>query len=233
MNYFELTDAYKQWSHRTIDCSFSMEQSKITAIVGASGSGKSTILRIIAGLEKADARSDGKKTKIILDGKDITALPPQKRECGMVFQNPSLFLHMNVLDNVCYGLLSRGMKKKEAVKVATDALEGMGLKGMEKRLPETLSGGEAQRVALARTLVLNPKLVLLDEPLSALDAPLRKRLSKEIRETLIKRSQTAILVTHDLNEAKEMADDILVLTDGKITWSGTSANFDEASLTLV
>ena len=127
----------------------------------------------------------------------------------MVFQSGALFNHMNVVANVAYGLISQGMKKKEALKKASEYLPEFGLTGFDRRMPQTLSGGERQRVALARTLITQPKLVLLDEPLSALDADLRKRLAQQLREWQKKIGFTAIMVTHDVSEAEAVADNIV------------------------
>ena len=154
-----------------------------------------------------------------MDGKHIENLPPQKREIGMVFQNGALFNHLNVEDNIAYGLISRGEKRKSAREKAVEYLKNFDLQGMEKRMPQTLSGGEKQRVALARTLIMNPKLVLLDEPLSALDADLRKRLAEQIRVWQKKFGFTAIMVTHDESEAEAIADKILRLPMNKTNLS--------------
>ena len=145
----------------------------------------------------------------------------------MVFQSHSLFDHLKVDDNVAYGLVSGGMNKKEARLKAADFLKEFGLEGFEKRYPETLSGGEAQRVALARTLIMNPKLVLFDEPLSALDAPLRKKLAALIRDLQKIHGFTGIMVTHDINEAKTVSDQIILMKQGKIFWQGKASEFDE------
>ncbi len=222
--YFIAKDLQADFDTVQVDVSFTAKKGSMTSIVGPSGSGKSTILRMIAGLE------DGKKSpgkKIILDEKDITNLPPAKREIGMVFQNHALFDHLRVEDNVSYGLLSRGTKKKEARKLASDFLKDFNLEGFEKRMPQTLSGGEAQRVSLARTLITKPKLVLFDEPLSALDAPLRKKLSELIRQLQKTFGFTGIMVTHDIEEAKRISDRIILIKHGKLTWQGEPKDFSE------
>lgn len=226
--FFEANGLYKSWPGRTIDVSFGLEKGCIAALVGPSGSGKSTVLRIIAGLESPDARLDKETQNIMLSDKDITHIAPGKRNCGMVFQSPSLFLHMNVADNVAYGLVCRGMPKNAARRQAVSMLETMNLASFADRKIETLSGGEAQRVALCRTLITKPQLVLLDEPLSSLDAPLRKKLAHTIRDTLTKQEQTALFVTHDIEEAKTVADKILLLKEGRIVWNGNSSDFNEA-----
>lgn len=211
--FLECIDLRKKLADFSIDLSFTLEENKMAALVGPSGSGKSTVLSMIAGLVRPDKKSG---TKIILDGNDITNLEPGKRGCGMVFQNPSLFLNMNVVDNVAYGLVCRGVKRKDARIRAESFLEKFSMQGFSKRSPETLSGGEAQRVALARTLIVEPKLVLFDEPLSALDTELRKKLAEEIRTMQKTIPFTAIMVTHDLEEAASISDEIIRIEKGKI-----------------
>ena len=222
MPYLECKNIYAALGTITVDASFCVNRSKMTCIIGASGAGKSTILRIIAGLHPVDKTQN---TSIVLDKKDITYLPPNKRECGMVFQNSSLFMHMTVEDNVSYGLICRGIKKKKARFLANEFLKTFELDNFSKRYPETLSGGEAQRVALARTLIVSPKLLLLDEPLSALDTHLRHKLSDDIKNMQKKMGFTAIMVTHDLEEAMNLGDNIIVLNKGKIAWQGEAKEF--------
>lgn len=225
MPYFSVQNLQKKFDSLQIDVSFSCEKGSMTAIVGPSGSGKSTILRMIAGLEQCGTEKSNAMMKIELDGKNITDEKPAKRGLGMVSQNPSLFEHMTVEDNVAYGLVSRGMKKKEARKSACDFLEKFNLSGFGKRFPDTLSGGEAQRVALARTLILKPSLVLFDEPLSALDAPLRKKLAALIKKLQCDFGFTGIMVTHDIEEAKSICDNVILIENGKIKWQGNSSEF--------
>ena len=145
----------------------------------------------------------------------------------MVFQNPSLFKHLTVEDNISYGLRCMGMRRAQARKHAADFLERLRMGSFAKRWPESLSGGEAQRVALARTLIVQPRLVLLDEPLSALDAPLRKSLGAEIRSMQKSLGFTALMVTHDLEEAKAMSDRIILIKEGKLFWQGRPDEFTE------
>ncbi len=225
MKYFTAENLKQNFDSIDIDVSFECEEKTMTCIVGPSGSGKSTVLRLISGLNKPCAEQ-----KLILDGKNINSLPPEKRGIGMVFQSHSLFNHLRVEDNVAYGLVSKGMKKKEARKVAVEFLKSFELEGFEKRWPETLSGGEAQRVALARTLITKPKLVLFDEPLSALDAPLRKKLAALIKKLQKDFGFTGIMVTHDINEAKTVSDKIILIKNGKIFWDGKTDDFDETLL---
>ena len=208
MSYFCVKNIHKTWDSVTVDFSLECEKGSMTCLLGPSGCGKSTVLNIISGLEKNDADWQT-KLEIELDGKRIEALAPRSRNIGMVFQSGALFNHMNVVNNVAYGLVSKGMKKKKSLAKASAFLPEFGLAGFERRMPQTLSGGERQRVALARTLITEPKLVLLDEPLSALDADLRKRLALQIRDWQKQLGFTAIMVTHDESEAKTVADTIV------------------------
>ena len=208
MSYFSVKNIHKTWETVTVDFSLECEKGTMTCLLGPSGCGKSTVLNIISGLEKNDADWQD-KLEIELDGQRIEKLPPRSRNVGMVFQSGALFNHMNVAGNVAYGLISKGIKKKEALERASAFLPEFGLEGFDRRMPQTLSGGERQRVALARTLITQPKLVLLDEPLSALDADLRKRLALQIRDWQKTMGFTAIMVTHDENEAKTVADKIV------------------------
>ena len=208
MSYFSVKNIHKTWETVTVDFSLECEKGTMTCLLGPSGCGKSTVLNIICGLEKNDEAWQN-KLEIELDNLRIEQLPPRLRNVGMVFQSGALFNHMNVVNNVAYGLISKGMKKKEALKRASDFLPEFGLADFDFRMPQTLSGGERQRVALARTLITEPKLVLLDEPLSALDAELRHRLAAQIREWQKKIGFTAIMVTHDVSEAETVADKIV------------------------
>lgn len=222
MSYFIAENLKQSFDTISINVSFTCEKGSMTSIVGASGSGKSTVLRLISGLN-----SPCKDQKLILDGIDVNSLPPAKRQIGMVFQSHTLFDHLRVDDNVAYGLVSGGMKKNAARKLAADFLKQFELDGFEKRYPDTLSGGEKQRVSLARTLIMKPKLVLFDEPLSALDAPLRKKLAALIRSLQQVFGFTGIMVTHDINEAKAVSDQIILMKKGQIVWQGKACDFDE------
>ena len=208
MSYFSIKNIHKTWETVTVDFSLECEKGTMTCLLGPSGCGKSTVLNIISGLEKNDPDWQS-QLEIELDGQRIEKLPPRERNVGMVFQSGALFNHMNLVNNVAYGLISQGMKKREALKKASGFLPEFGLEGFDRRMPQTLSGGERQRVALARTLITEPKLVLLDEPLSALDADLRRRLAQQIREWQKKIGFTAIMVTHDVSEAETVADKIV------------------------
>lgn len=222
MAYFEAKNLTQDFETIKLNVSFECEKASMTCIVGPSGSGKSTVLRLICGLNKASPNQ-----KIILDGKDITNVPSSKREIGMVFQNHTLFDHLNVVDNVSYGLISNGMKKRNARNLASEFLKQFELEGFDKRFPSTLSGGEVQRVCLARTLIMQPKLVLFDEPLSALDAPLRKKLGNLIKNLQKTFGFTGIMVTHDINEAKLLGNKIILIKNGKIYWNGNAQDFNE------
>lgn len=228
MAYFEANNLIQHFDSVSIDVSFTCEKGSLTCLVGPSGSGKSTVLRLICGLNKPVLQKEStNRQKIILDGIDITNTSPAKRQIGMMFQNHTLFDHLTVVENVAYGLISNGTKKRDAIDKASAFLKQFELDGFDKRYPETLSGGEAQRVCLARTLIMNPKLVLFDEPLSALDAPLRKKLAQLIKTLQKNLNFTGIMVTHDLNEAKTIADNIILMKKGHITWNGKAQDFKD------
>ena len=225
MNYLEIQNLHMDYENISIDFSATLEKGKTLAIVGHSGSGKSTILRMIAGLLPS-----GKNAKIHLNNKDITKLPPNKRDIGMVFQSPYLFEHLKIIDNATFALDCKGMSKKQRQEIGKDWLKRFGLDSMENRLPHTLSGGEAQRVSLVRTLIAEPKVVLFDEPFSALDAPLRKKLTADLSTWQKELGFTAILVTHDIEEAKKLGDRIIVMKAGKMIWEGLPEDFVEELL---
>lgn len=206
--YLEIHNIHKTWESVTVDFDLGCAKGEMVCLLGPSGSGKSTVLNIIAGLEENDKGYD---CQIVLDEKRIEKLAPAKREIGMVFQSGALFNHMNVCDNVAYGLISKGIDKKSAYKKASDYLKYFELEGFEKRQPQSLSGGERQRVALARTLICQPKLVLLDEPFSALDAPLRRSLAVQLRQWQTELGFTAIMVTHDETEAQQVSDKLVFM----------------------
>ncbi|MBQ9803746.1 MAG: ABC transporter ATP-binding protein [Lentisphaeria bacterium] len=184
-------------------------------LLGPSGCGKSTLLRILAGLVKADAG------RICFDGVDITELPPEKRQAAMVFQNYALWPHLSVFENVAFGLRILGVKGKKLQSEVMDALDTVHLADMAERRVPSLSGGQQQRVALARALAVRPAVLLLDEPLSNLDARLRDSMRSEISRICRERQQTAIYVTHDRQEALSMADRMAVLQNGGISQLGT------------
>jgi len=201
--YLLVSGLHKKWPMKEIDISFSMAKGDSLALLGPSGCGKSSVLRMIAGLLVPDAG------KIMLDGKDLTGVDPGKRNIGMVFQDHALFPHLSVEDNIGYGLVSGGMTKRESRRAASEWLARFGLAGFGRRRVESLSGGEKQRVSLARTLAVNPALVLFDEPLSSLDTDLRKRLQGELRTRQRELGYAAIYVTHDEDEAAVLADRVI------------------------
>ncbi|MBT9554256.1 MAG: ATP-binding cassette domain-containing protein, partial [Hydrogenophaga sp.] len=175
-----------------------------------SGSGKSTLLKIVAGLEAPEAGS------VWFDGVDITALPPERRGFALMFQDFALFPHLNVQDNVAFGLVEQGVRRAEARERARTMLARFGLAAHASARVWTLSGGEQQRVALARALITGPRALLLDEPFSALDATLREQLRAEFRERITEAGMTAILVTHDEQEARAMAQRAWALREGRL-----------------
>ena len=219
MAYIEFHHIQKYFgdNHVLKDISFGVEQGQLITLLGASGCGKSTLLRCLAGLEQV---SDG---EIFLDGKNITDLSPQKREIGMVFQQYSLFPNMTIEQNVAFGLK---IKKVPAAQIKTEVKEVLELVGLSDRAtfyPNQLSGGQQQRVALARAIVLKPKILLLDEPLSAIDALLRRNLQIEIRRIQQELGITTIFVTHDQDEAMIMSDCIYLFNAGQVEQFGTPA----------
>jgi iron(III) transport system ATP-binding protein len=187
----------------------------LTTILGPSGCGKTTLLRMIAGL---DAPTAG---RILIDGQDVTGLGPAERNVSMVFQSYALFPHMNVIDNVGYGLTVQGIAKPQAAERARATMQIVGLKGYDTRLPSELSGGQQQRVAVARSLVLEPSVMLFDEPLSNLDARLRRSMREEIRALQQRLGLTVAYVTHDQSEALAVSDQIIVMDAGRIAQAGT------------
>jgi len=184
------------------------------ALLGASGSGKSTLLRVLAGFDAPDAGT------LRLDGQDLRPVPPWARPINMMFQSYALFPHMNVADNIAYGLKRAGVPVEERRNRIAAALELVGLQGLEARKPQQLSGGQKQRVALARSLVMRPRLLLLDEPMAALDAGLRERTGLELRALQRKTDAAFIMVTHDQQEALALADRIAVLEGGRVAQIG-------------
>lgn len=214
----------KKFGHFTAlpDLSLTVEPGTLVTLLGPSGCGKTTTLRLLAGLEHPTSG------RILIGGKDVTMLPANERDVSMVFQSYALFPHMSSLDNVAYGLESSGMKRKEAHERAEEGLKLVGLAGMGHRLPAELSGGQQQRVAVARALVLEPQVLLLDEPLSNLDARLRRRVRTEIRELQQRLGFTAVYVTHDQDEALAVSDTIIVMKDGDIAQQGSPRDLYEA-----
>ena len=195
--------------------SLEISKGEFITLLGSSGCGKTTTLRIIAGLEQPDAGS------VWLDGREVTGLEPNQRDVNTVFQNYALFPHMNVAENIGYGLKLKKVPKSEIRKKVSQMLELVQLEGYERRKPSELSGGQKQRVAIARALVNNPKILLLDEPLGALDLQLRRAMQIELKHLQKKLGITFIYITHDQEEAINMSDRIAVMKDGRIEQIGT------------
>ena len=212
---FDKVNKYFGTNHVLKDITLEVEQGELVTLLGPSGCGKSTLLRCLAGLEEV---SDG---KIFLDGADITERPVKDRGIGMVFQQYSLFPNMTVGQNVAFGLQIQRMPKKAIQEKVSSVLEIVGLGDYVSRYPYQLSGGQQQRVALARAIVMEPKVLLLDEPLSAIDALLRRNLQIEIRRIQQKLGITTLFVTHDQDEAMVMSDRIHLFNVGQIEQSGT------------
>ncbi len=192
------------------DFSIEVPSGTLLAVVGPSGCGKTTLLRVVAGLETADSG------RVCLFGEDVTSLPPEARGVGLVFQNYALFPHMTVGENVAYGLRRKGISTDERRERVRELLALVNLEGLEERMPGQLSAGQQQRVAIARALAPGPRVLLLDEPLAALDAVLRVRLREEIRRLQKRLGITTIFVTHDQEEALAMADQVAVMRSGRL-----------------
>ncbi|KQO25584.1 sugar ABC transporter substrate-binding protein [Acidovorax sp. Leaf76] len=201
--------------------SFAVPRGTLTTILGPSGCGKTTTLRMIAGLESPTAG------RIFIDGHDVTTLGPAQRNVSLVFQSYALFPHMNVIDNVCYGLRMSGLGKAQVREKARAMLDTVGLHGLDQRRPAELSGGQQQRVALARALALEPAVLLFDEPLSNLDARLRRAMREEIRTLQQRLSLTVAYVTHDQSEALAVSDQIIVMNKGAIAQRGAPSELYE------
>ncbi|MCI6927362.1 ABC transporter ATP-binding protein [Butyricicoccus porcorum] len=210
---FRNIDKFYGENHVLKNVNLNIEKGQFVTLLGPSGCGKSTLLRCLSGLEEI---SSG---QIIMDGKDITGLEPKDRNIGMVFQHYSLFPNMTVEENIAFGLKMKKKPQDEIDSKVKEVMEMVELTGKEKAYPVSLSGGQQQRVALARSIVQQPKVLLLDEPLSAIDAKLRKALQQSIREVHKKLGLTSIFVTHDQDEAMVMSDTIHLFHDGKIEQS--------------
>ena len=216
MKYIQFENIHKYFgeNHVLKGINLGVEEGELATLLGPSGCGKSTLLRCLAGLETV---SEG---KIYLDGSDITQTDPRKRNIGMVFQQYSLFPNMNVAKNIAFGLNIKKKSREEIEKKVNDVLEMVGLSDKKTQFPRQLSGGQQQRVALARAIVMEPKVLLLDEPLSAIDALLRKNLQTEIRRIQKELNITTIFVTHDQEEAMVMSDTIHLFNQGNVEQSG-------------
>ena len=217
MTYLNIEQVHKSYGNQKVleNISIQVEKGQFVTLLGPSGCGKSTLLRCLAGLEEVE------QGKIFLDHVDITDTPAGKRNVGMVFQQYSLFPNLSVEDNIAFGLKMKKMGKNEIKEKVRSAIKLVELEGKETSMPTTLSGGQQQRVALARSIVLEPKVLLLDEPLSAIDAKLRKTLQHKIMEIQKDLNLTVIFVTHDQDEAMLLSDVIWLFNQGKIEQSGT------------
>jgi sulfate/thiosulfate transport system ATP-binding protein len=203
------------------DVSMSVPAGSLTALLGPSGSGKSTLLRVISGLEQPDAG------RVVIEGSDVTGLPPQRRGIGFVFQHYAAFKHMTVHKNVAFGLEIRRRPRSEIKARVEELLELVQLTGLAKRYPAQLSGGQRQRMALARALAVEPTVLLLDEPFGALDARVRKELRAWLRRLHDEVHVTTVFVTHDQEEAMEIADQIVLMNQGRVEQTGTARDLYE------
>ncbi|BCF92868.1 MULTISPECIES: putative 2-aminoethylphosphonate ABC transporter ATP-binding protein [Paraburkholderia] len=215
--YLSVEQVSKRFNETTVlnDIHLGVKKGEMLCFLGPSGCGKTTLLRIIAGLETQSAG------RIMQDGRDISRLPPQLRDYGIVFQSYALFPNLTIFDNVAYGLVNRKMKRAAIAERVHELLALVGLPDSHRKHPNQLSGGQQQRIALARALATSPGLLLLDEPLSALDARVRVRLRQEIRQLQQRLGVTTIMVTHDQEEALSMADRIVVMNHGVIEQIGS------------
>ena len=215
MSYLAVKGLHKRYGANTLftDIEFHAEQGELVTLLGPSGCGKSTLLRCLAGLTEVD------RGAIVLAGQDITHLPPQRRGIAMVFQSYALFPNMTVAQNVAFGLRMQRLARDEIEQRVREALTLVELQGFAERYPHQLSGGQCQRVALARSLIVRPRL-LLDEPLSALDARIRRHLREQIRAIQQELGLTTVFVTHDQEEALTLSDRIVLMREGRIVQSG-------------
>lgn len=216
MSYLAVKGLHKRYGANTLftDIEFHAEQGELVTLLGPSGCGKSTLLRCLAGLTEVDHGA------IVLGGQDITQLPPQRRGIAMVFQSYALFPNMTVEQNVAFGLRMQRLARDEVQQRVQEVLILVELQGFATRYPHQLSGGQCQRVALARSLIVRPRLLLLDEPLSALDARIRRHLREQIRAIQQELGLTTVFVTHDQEEALTLSDRIVLMRDGRIVQSG-------------
>lgn len=201
--------------HASRDVSFGIKQGHMAALLGPSGSGKTTILRMIAGLDRPDSGD------ILIRGERVNDLPGSKRGIGFVFQNYALFRYMTVADNIAFGLKVQKKSKPEIRARVEELLELISMQDLGKRYPHQLSGGQRQRVAFARALAPNPQLLLLDEPFAAIDAKVRKELRTWLRDMISRVGITSIFVTHDQEEAMEVANTVILINEGSIEQMGT------------
>lgn len=224
MSYIDIIDLNKRFGLQKVLKNFNMTVNKreFLTILGPSGCGKSTLLRCIAGFENIDSG------EINIDNKSILNKAPDRRNLGMIFQQSNLFPAMNVYDNIAFGLKIKNLSESEIKKKVRNALEMVEMIGFEKKYPSQLSGGEQQRVSIARTLVTSPEVLLLDEPFSAIDAKLRRNLQNSLRNIHDELGITSIFVTHDQNEAMILSDKICIMNNGKIEQYGKPADIYES-----
>jgi len=223
-----LAGVRKQWSAAVVVGPIGCEiaRGEILSLLGPSGSGKTTILRLIAGFEAPDTG------RIVIGGEDVTTLPPARRRCGMVFQHYALFPHLDVGANVAFGLRALGVRDTASARKVAEVLALVDLAGFERRMPHELSGGQQQRVALARALAPEPRVLLLDEPLSNLDPALRERTRRELRALITRVGITTIFVTHEQEAAFDLGDRVAVLNQGRLEQVGTADELYERPATL-
>jgi iron(III) transport system ATP-binding protein len=223
MNRLVVDDLHLQYGDNPIlkGVSLTLNPGEVVALLGASGSGKTTLLRSVAGLEQPSRGRIAIGDSVLYDGAAGVDMPVEKRSLGLVFQSYALWPHKSVFENVAYGLRLRDTSADDTTKRVTEALNNLGLGHLAQRLPHQLSGGQQQRVAIARALVYNPPVVLMDEPLSNLDAKLREEARAWLRELIVRLHISALVVTHDQTEAMAMSDRILLLNFGKIEQQGT------------
>ena len=216
-NIIELKNLSKRYDDNQVldNLSLDIKKNEFLTLLGPSGCGKTTTLKIIAGFEYAD------EGKVLFEERDITDIPPHERQINTVFQKYALFPHMNIYENIAFGLKIKKLPKDEIDKKVKEMLKLVALDGFERRQVESLSGGQQQRVAIARALVNEPKVLLLDEPLGALDLKLRKEMQMELKKIQKKLGITFVFVTHDQEEALTMSDKIIVMNKGKIQQMGT------------
>ncbi len=212
--------------------SMELQRGEVVALLGPSGSGKTTLLRAVAGLESPKAGSIHIGERAVFDGGSGLEMPAEERNLGLVFQSYALWPHKTVFDNVAYGLKLRKMSRAEIAERVNKVLPQLGLGQLAERYPHQLSGGQQQRVAIARALVYNPPVILLDEPLSNLDAKLREEARAFLRELIVRLGLSALMVTHDQGEAMAIADRILLLNNGRIEQQGTPQSMYETPETL-
>jgi ABC-type Fe3+/spermidine/putrescine transport system ATPase subunit len=225
--FLEVAGLAKRWAH-TVQIgpvALGIARGEILALLGPSGSGKTTVLRLLAGFEAADAG------RIVVEGEDVTAVPPARRRFGMVFQHYALFPHLDVGENVAFGLVRSAVRGAVAAKVA-EALALVDLGGFERRKVQELSGGQQQRVALARALAPEPRVLLLDEPLSNLDPALRERTRRELRQLIQRVGITTVFVTHEQEEAFDLGDRVAVLNAGRLEQTGPADELYERPASL-